>query len=73
MTGERGTVMSRSKSNYDGLQEVNEQRLIGQFFNNVDDTITDEKKIGEQLEHIKTCFTHCMFPNKTIKNKYHYL
>lgn len=64
--------MSRSKSNYDGLQEVSERRLIGQFFNNVGDTITDEKKIGEQLEHIKTCFTHCMFPQSQSKNKYRY-
>lgn len=64
--------MSRSKTNYDGLQEVNEMRLIGQFFNNVDDTITDEQKTIEQLKRVRERLLHCMFPHETT-NTYRYL
>lgn len=65
-------MASRQKSNYDGLEEVNEQRLIGLFFNNVDDTITDEQKTIEQLKRVRESLLHCMFPHETT-NTYHYL
>lgn len=61
-----------SKSQYDGLQEVNEMRLIGLFFNNVDDTITDEQKKIEQLKRVKESLLYCMFPHERT-NTYHYL
>lgn len=64
--------VTRSKSNYDGLQEVNEQRLIGLFFMNVDDTIMDEQKTIEQLKRVRENLLHCMFPHETT-NTYHYL
>lgn len=64
--------MSRSESNYDGLQEVNEMRLIGQFLNNVDDTITDEQKTIKQLKRVRENLLHYMFPHETT-NTYHYL
>ena len=64
--------VTRQKSNYDGLEEVNEMRLIGQFFNNVDDTITDEQKTISQLKRVRENLLHCMFPHETT-NTYHYL
>ena len=64
--------MTRQKSNYDGLEEVNEQRLIGLFFCNVDDTITDEQKKIEQLKRVRERLLHCMFVPETT-NTYHYL
>ena len=64
--------MLRSEFNYDGLQEVNEQRLIGQFFNNMDETITDEQKRIEELKRVKENLLHCMFPHERT-NTYHYL
>ena len=64
--------MTRQKSNYDGLKEVNEQRLIGLFFCNVDETITDEQKTIEQLKRVRENLLHCMFPHERT-NTYHYL
>ena len=64
--------MSRPKSNYDGLQEVNEMRLIGLFFRNMDDTIADEQKTIRQLKRVRENLLHCMFPHETL-NTYHYL
>lgn len=65
-------AVTRQKSNYDGLEEVNEQRLIGLFFCNVDDTITDEQKKIEQLKRVRERLLHCMFVPETT-NTYHYL
>lgn len=65
-------MQSSKKSNYDGLQEANEQRLIGQFFNNVDDVITSEEKTIKQLKRVKENLLHSMFPHETT-NTYHYL
>lgn len=65
--------MSRPKSNYDGLQEANEMRLIGLFFRNMDDTITAEEKKDAQFKRLKSCFLQLMFPCETSKSTYHYL